>query len=89
MSSENKTVPSKDKKKMQVIQQIFHNLSEVVELYPQYSVGQHLSAILRRKSTEGKQFHSWTNEELLSKVENHKSELEGEGLMNITEEDAL
>ena len=71
-----------DKKRAQILQQIFHNLSEIVELYPQYSVAQHLSAILRRKSDVGKQFHLWDNDELLKKVEQHKDELEGEELMN-------
>lgn len=71
-----------EKKKMQVIQQLFHNLSEIVELYPQYSVAQHLSAILRRKSEGGKQFHLWDNDELLKKIEQHKDELEGEEIMN-------
>jgi hypothetical protein len=79
----NELQPGKnDKKRMQVIQQIFHNLSEVVELYPQYSVAQHLSAILRRKSDNGNQFHLWTNDELLKKIEQHKDELEGEDIMN-------
>lgn len=74
-----------DKKNAQVIQQVFHNLSEIIELYPKYSVAQHLSAILRRKSETGKQFHLWDNDELLKKVEQHKDELEGEELMNETE----
>lgn len=83
MSTTERTQPGKtDKRRMQVIQQIFHNLSEVVELYPQYSVSQHLSAILRRKSSDGKEFHFWNNDELLKKIEQHKEELEGEGIMN-------
>ena len=76
-----------DKKRMQVIQQIFHNLAEVVELHPQYSVAQHLSAILRRKSSDGKEFHYWSNDELLKKIEKHKDELEGEEIMNDIEEE--
>jgi hypothetical protein len=75
-----------DKRKMQIIQQIFHNLGEVVELYPQYSVAQHLSAILRRKSDNGKEFFHWNNDELLKKIEQHKDELEGEDIMNIDED---
>jgi hypothetical protein len=75
-----------DKRKMQVIQQIFHNLGEVVELYPQFSISQHLSAILRRKSSDGKEFFHWSNDELLKKIEQHKEELEGEELMLTTEE---
>lgn len=84
MSNE-RTQPGKlDKRKMQIIQQIFHNLGEVVELYPQYSVAQHLSAILRRK--EGKEFYHWNNDELLKRIEQHKDELEGEEIMNDIED---
>jgi hypothetical protein len=71
---------NKDKKKMQVIQQIFHGLSEVVELYPQYSVSQHITTILRRKKETGKKPNEWTNDELLKKIEQHKDELENEQL---------
>lgn len=74
-----------DKRRMQAIQQIFHNLTECVELYPQYSVAQHLSAILRRKNSDGKEFHFWSNDELLKKIEQHKEELEGEDIMNETD----
>lgn len=74
-----------DKKRMQVIQQIFHNLGEVVELYPRYSISQHLSAILRRKCDSGNQFHLWSNDELLKKIEQHKDELSGEDLMDETD----
>lgn len=78
-----RTQPGRDdKQRMHTIQLIFHNLTEVVELHPQYSVSQHLSAILRRKSDSGKQFHLWSNDELLKKVEQHKDELEGEEIMN-------
>ena len=71
-----------DKKKLQTIQQIFHNLSETIELYPQYSVAQHLASILRRKDDNGKEFYYWNNEELLKKIEQHKDELDGEEIMN-------
>lgn len=72
-----------DNKKMKVTQQIFHNLLEVVEIYPKYSICQHLSAILRRKDTVGKEFFFWSDPELLNKIEKYKSELEGEEFMNI------
>jgi hypothetical protein len=86
MSNEKTQPGTQDKRRMQVIQQIFYNLTEVVELYPQYSVSQHLSAILRRKSSDGKEFHFWSNDELLKKIEQHKEELEGENIMNDIEE---
>lgn len=86
MSNERTQPGRNDKRRMQSIQQIFHNLTEVVELYPQYSVSQHLSAILRRKSETGKEFHFWSNDELLKKIEQHKEELEGEEIMNDSED---
>lgn len=83
MATQERSLPGKpDKQRMQITQQIFHNLLEIVELYPQYSVSQHLATISRRKSSSGKELFYWSNEELLKKVEAHKSELEGEDLMN-------
>ena len=78
MSGERTQPGKKERKNMQIKQQIFHNLIEITELYPQYTTTQHLSAILRRKNDSGKQFHSWTEEELLKKIEQHKTELENE-----------
>lgn len=84
MAQTEKTLPGKpDKVRMQTTQQIFHNLLEIVELYPQYSVAQHLAAISRKKSSTGKELFHWSDQELLKKIENHKTELEGEDLMNI------
>ena len=76
-----------DRKRMQTNQQIFHNLLEIAELYPQYSLAQHLASILRRKDTTGKEFFYWKDDELLKRIEQHKQELEGDDLMNITDED--
>lgn len=84
MADVQKTLPGKpDKVRMQTTQQIFHNLLEIVELYPQYSVAQHLAAISRKKSSTGKELFHWSDQELLKKIESHKTELEGEDLMNI------
>lgn len=71
------------KEGMQEVQQIFHHLTEIVELYPKFSVCQHLAGILRRKKSEGKEFFFWGNEELLKRIEQYKDELSGEDLMNI------
>lgn len=75
-----------DKQKMQITSQIFRNLTEIVELYPQYTFAQHLASIQRRKSTDGKEFYFWSDEELLKNVEKHKLELETAKLEE-TEED--
>lgn len=88
MSSENlRSVGKPDKKKMQTIQQIFHNLLEIVELYPQYSVTNHLATIIRKKDPKGKEFFHWSEEDFLKRIEKHKEELEGDDLMNIEEEE--
>jgi hypothetical protein len=87
MSTERTISGKPDKRKMQTTQQIFHNLLEIVELYPQYSVSQHLAAISRRKNPNGKELFYWSDEELLKKIESHKSELEGDEFMNIVDDD--
>lgn len=88
-SVENKAFGKPDKKKMQVTQQIFHNLLEIAEIYPQYTLSQHFAAILRRKDSVGKEFFHWKDEELLKRIEQHKSELEGDDLMNITDNEDI
>lgn len=78
MSNE-RTIPGKsDKHRMQTTQQIIHNLLETIELFPQYTVAQHLAFIIRRKDPNAKELYFWKDEELLKKVEQHKEELENE-----------
>jgi hypothetical protein len=85
MSTKKTNSGKPDTKRMQVNQQIFHNLLEIVELYPSYSLTQHLAAILRSKG--GKEFFHWKDEELLKRIEQHKAELEGEDLLTMTDDD--
>lgn len=87
MSTEKNNFGKPDKKRMQINQQIFHNLLEIAELYPQYTLAQHLASILRRKDSKGKEFFHWKDDELLKRIEQHKAELEGDDLMNITDDD--
>jgi hypothetical protein len=87
MNSEKTSFGKPDKKKMQVTQQIFHNLLEIVELYPKYSLPQHLAAILRSKG--GKEYFFWKEEELLKRIEQHKSEMESESILESSNDDAL
>lgn len=87
MSSE-KTIPSKpDKKKMQLTQEIFHNLLEIVELYPQYSITRHFATIIRRKSDKEKEFYHWDEEFFLKRIQQHREELEGDDLMEGDDQD--
>jgi hypothetical protein len=87
MSNEKAIPPRPDKKKMQTTQEIFHNLLEIVELYPQYSITQHFHTITRRKSDTEKEFYYWNEEFFLKRIQQHKDELEGDSLMNIDEEE--
>jgi hypothetical protein len=73
-----------EKEEMQVRQQIFHTFMEVVDAHPKYNVSQHLSAILRRKA--GPEFCLWSNKDLLQRIEQHKQELDGEEIINETED---
>lgn len=76
-----------EKEDMQVRQQFFHRFMEVVDMHPRYPIAQHMAAFLRRKSDEGPQFFHWSNKDLLNRLEQYKQELEGEELMNETNED--
>lgn len=68
---------NRDKQNTQTQQLIFHNLIEVVELFPQYTVTQHLWHILRKKG-DGQEPYSWEDIKLLKKFEDYKDELETE-----------
>ncbi len=75
-----------DTKKIRITAQIFHILSEIVELYPQYSIVHHLATITRRKGSD-KEFYYWTEEEFLKRIEAHKEELEGDEFMTTNEDE--
>lgn len=66
-----------DKRRKQLEEQIFYNLVQIVQLYPQYTLAQHLAHVLRRKDS-GEQFYFWSDEQLLKKFEDYKDELDKE-----------
>lgn len=66
-----------DKHSMQVKQLIFHNLMQIVELFPQYTVAQHLYHIMRKKG-DTQDVYYWKDEKMLKKFEDYKDELETE-----------
>jgi len=66
-----------DKEGMQIKQLIFHNLMQIVEQFPQYTVAQHLYFILRRKGDKQEIYH-WPDKKVLKKFEDYKDELETE-----------
>lgn len=69
-----------DKKKMQTTQQIFHILLELTELYPDKTICQHLTTIMRRKNPGIKEAYFWSNDTLLKRIESYKQELESDSL---------
>lgn len=85
--SEKSALPRTEKKKAQITQQIFHNLLELTELFPNYTIAQHLAGILRRKASEGQEFFFWSNDELLKRVEQYREELESESLTETSVEE--
>jgi hypothetical protein len=72
-----------NKQKIQTKQQIFHHFVEIVELFPQYSISQHMVHVLRPQTG----CYQWTDEELLRKFEKYRDELETDLVNNISEED--
>lgn len=66
-----------DKRKKQVEEQIFYNLMQIVQSFPQYTLAQHLGHILRRKF-DLEEFYYWSDEKLLKKFEDYRDELEAE-----------
>lgn len=75
----------KTKKQIQIEQQILYNLSQIVELAPQYTVSQHLLHFLRRKN-ESKDVYFWSDELVLKKIEEYYDELKNDLLINISED---
>lgn len=74
---------SKNKKDIQIENQIFYLLRNICEMFPQYTFSQHLCHILRKKS-DFQEAYDWTDEKLLNKVEKYYDELQTE-LVNITD----
>jgi hypothetical protein len=63
-----------NKQKIQIKQQIFHHFVEIVELFPQYSIVQHMVHVMRPQTGS----YQWSDEELLKKFENYRDELESD-----------
>jgi hypothetical protein len=87
MPNEKATQVKPDKKKIQLNQQIFHNLLEIVELFPQYNLVQHFASVIRRKSDTEKQFYDWSEEFFLKRIEQHREELEKDLLGDTSDDD--
>lgn len=68
-----------NKLKAQTKQQIFHHFIEIVELFPQYSIAQHIVHVMRPQTG----CYQWTDEDLLKKFENYRDELESDLVDNV------
>lgn len=75
----------KTKRQVQIEQQILYNFSQIVEAAPQYTVAQHIVHFMRRKG-EKKDVYEWSDEFVLSKLENYYDELKID-LINNQQED--
>lgn len=64
----------KTKQRTEIEQQFLYVLSKVVEMFPQYTLSQHLAHIFRRK-TEAKLPYFWTDELSLKRIEEYYDEL--------------
>lgn len=69
-----------NKIRKQIEEQIFYNLMQIVEQYPQYTPSQHFIHFLRTKGDTDPYF--WTVEKLLKKIENYRDELDNELVSN-------
>ena len=64
---------TESKQKMRVIQLIIHELVELLELYPQYSVAQHLSYLSDKKG-----FYRFTDDQVIKEIQRYRNKLEDE-----------
>lgn len=76
----------KTKAQVQIEQQILYNLTQIVEIFPQYTMAQHFCHFLRSKG-EGKQPYFWSDEQLLKKIESYYDELKNDLLINRIDND--
>ena len=76
----------KNKKESQTREQIFYNFIQILDSFPQYTISQHLSHILRKKE-EVKAAYFWSDQDLLKKFEQYYDELNNELVLNSSYEE--
>jgi hypothetical protein len=77
-----------DKKKKQVEEQIFYNLMQIVQSFPQYTLAQHLVHVMRRKS-DLEECYYWNDEKFLKKFEDYRDELGNELSFQVTPQELI
>jgi len=76
----------KTKQQIRVEQQFLYNLAQIIELFPNYTLAQHLTHFLRRKDDASQGSYFWNDELLLHKVESYYDELKDELINGVEEE---
>lgn len=71
------------KQKIQTKQQIFHHFVEIVELFPQYTIAQHIVHVMRPQTGS----YQISDEELLKKFEDYRDELESDLVDSVLQND--
>lgn len=71
----------KNKRDIQIEQQVLFNLVKILESFPQYSISQHLWHILRTKGTDEDPYF-WGNNLTLAKIESYYNELNNELILS-------
>lgn len=67
-----------EKKRVQIKEQVLFNIAYILDNFPQYTIAQHFTLLLRRRNSVGKEVYFWTDEEILSKLEKYVDELNSE-----------
>lgn len=67
----------KTKQQIRVQQQFLYTLAQIVEIFPQYTITQHLIHFLRKKN-EVKEAYFWADEVILQKLESYYDELKND-----------
>ena len=70
-------------RQIQTKSQIFHNFAEIVELFPQYTIIQHMVHVMRPQTG----CYQWSDAELLKKFEKYRDELEKDLIDNIKDDE--
>lgn len=70
-------INTEERAKKQAKEQIFHNMVQIIDSFPQYSIAQHFYHLLRKKG-DPKDPYFWTDQEFLKKIEHYYDELNNE-----------
>lgn len=81
------TMQTKTKQQIRIEQQFLYTLAQIIEIFPQYTIAQHLSHFMRSKGVETKSVYFWNDETILRKLEAYYDELKNDLLNQELNED--